>query len=353
MLPSRLHLFIFFKEGTMLQDAHGRKIDYLRLSLTEKCNLRCAYCMPPKTQTPFRQEDLLDHAQMLFLVQALAELGIQKIRLTGGEPLLYPDLFRLIGAIKKMDQIQNISLTTNGVLLDQYLKQLKALEIDSINISLDTIDSAKYKRITGFDYSEEVFKSILQALDMGFKMIKINSVISSYVDQEDIIGLIKKFQGLPVVLRFIEMMPTNKMKNIECQGSSNDLRSESMIGREKLIDLIRSRNGYAPTHKLYGFGPARYYSSKEDPLVIGVIHNHDDSCFFCNRLRLTSQGKLLLCIFSGKALDLKKEMDQNLDKGSIKNIILDFIKEKPKNRTTASNEGFENCLNECMYKIGG
>jgi GTP 3',8-cyclase len=337
----------------MLKDAHNRKIDYLRLSLTDRCNLRCAYCMPQDMQAPLSKGTALHYEQMLLLVRVLAELGIKKIRLTGGEPLLYGNILKLIEDIQKIPQIQNISITTNGVLLHRFLKQLKVLDIDSINISLDSVDAKKYQMITGFDYADKVFENICHALEMGFKMIKINSVISPYVDSSDISSLVKKLSGLPVVLRFIEMMPTHALKDRQCQGSFGKIPLQGAAGKNMVIDVIDALNGYAPTDKPYGFGPAKYYASKKDPLVIGIIHNDDASCFFCNRLRLTSQGKLILCIFSGKTLDLKKELRQNQDIGHIKDMIQDFVRQKPKNRTLASHEGFENCLNECMYKIGG
>ena len=332
---------------------HDRKIDYLRLSLTDKCNLRCAYCMPQKTHAPPSEGGALPYGQMLLFVRVLAELGIKKIRLTGGEPLLYGKLLKLISDIKEIPQIQNISITTNGVLLHRFLKQLKVLDIDSINISLDSVDAKKYQAITGSDYADKVFENICHALEMNFKMIKINSVISPYSDSADITSLIKKLTGLPVVLRFIEMMPTHALKDRQCQSSFRERPLQGAAQKNMVIDAICALNGYAPTTKSYGFGPARYYSSNKDPLVIGIIHNDDASCFFCNRLRLTSQGKLILCIFSGKTLDLKKELRQNQDIGHIKDMIVGFVKEKPKNRTLASHEGFENCLNECMYKIGG
>jgi GTP 3',8-cyclase len=337
----------------VLLDSHNRKIDYLRLSVTENCNLRCSYCMPLEARRPTSKAKPLVYSEIVFLVNILAGLGIKKIRLTGGEPLLFPQLLRLIKDIRKIKEIKNISLTTNGVLLDKYLDGLRALDIDSINISLDCLSFEKYKMITGHDYSARVYKNILKALDMGFRMIKVNSVISPYLDKDDITGLIERLKDLPLVLRFIDMMPTNAVKNVECRVSSNNGACSIKETANTTAEIIGSLEGYAPTKRSYGFGPARYYSSKKNPLVVGVINNDDESCFFCNRLRLTSEGRLILCIFSGKSLELKKEIAKDPDKARISGLIKDFVKEKPKNRTYASVDSFENCLNECMYKIGG
>jgi GTP 3',8-cyclase len=334
----------------MLEDSYGRKIDYLRLSLTEKCNLKCRYCMPSGDVPSLSSHKTLSHKEMIKLAGIFSELGIKKIRLTGGEPLLYVKIIPLIRSIRRLKGIESISLTTNGILLDKYLKELKDLGIDSINISLDSLSPAKYKKITGRDDSAKVFKNITMAIDAGLKMVKINSVLSPFIDKEDILGLINAFEDLPVVLRFIEMMPASSLEGIECQGPSAESHSYDIASLEHLVSSLK---GYRPTKKVYGYGPARYYSSEAKPLVIGLINNKEEVCFFCNRLRLTSSGKMILCIFSGKSLDLKESLRQNNSREFIAKMITSFIKEKPKNRTIASEGAYENCLNECMYRVGG
>jgi len=359
-----------------LIDSYNRKIDYLRLSVTDRCNLRCIYCMPSNGIKLYRRSDVLSYEEILKAVEMLTELGVKKIRITGGEPLLRENILELIEFLGKIKGIDNISLTTNGILLSKYVKKLKNLGIERINISLDTLDAHKYKEITRGGDLKIVLNAIDKALKIEINNIKINVVMSDYLDKKDIERFINMAFNKPVHIRFIEVMQVPFLQensfNIEC-SSSSDLKAKNHFGLpdysiilKRILLVMKKLGDFVRDDKPLGFGPAIYYKAKGIKGSIGFILNDKIYCSACNRLRLSSSGNLKLCLFSDLKLDLKERLRQGKQKKEIKSEIVDFVKTKPENREVScrfnnkinykNNKGMDSFnlkLSDYMSKIGG
>src|SRR4030065_528506 len=313
-----------------LIDSYNRKIDYLRLSVTDRCNLRCIYCMPSNGIKLYKQSEVLSYEEILKAVEMLAELGVEKIRITGGEPLLRENILELIEFLGKIKGIDNISLTTNGILLSKYVKKLKNLGIERINISLDTLDAHKYKEITRGGDLKIVLNAIAKALKIEINNVKINVVISDYLDKKDIEGFINMAFNKPVHVRFIEVMQVPFLQensfNIEC-SSSSDLKVQNQFGfpdysiiLKRTFLVMKKLGDFVREDEPLGFGPAIYYKAKNIKGSIGFILNDKIYCSACNRLRLSSSGNLKLCLFSDLKLDLKERLRQGKQKKKIKTL---------------------------------
>ncbi|MBM3710562.1 MAG: radical SAM protein, partial [Actinobacteria bacterium] len=350
------------KINNCLIDSYNRKIDYLRLSVTDRCNLRCIYCMPADGIKLYKQNEVLSYEEVLKAVKILAELGIKKVRLTGGEPLLRENILRLIGSLGKIKGIEDISLTTNGILLLKYAEKLRDLGIKRVNISLDTLDPDKYRKITRGGDLKAVLNSIDRALMAGISNIKINVVISDYLDEKDIEGFISMAFNKPFHVRFIEAMQApfsqEDISNIECSSTSG---SEFKVGKnqfelkdyqfglkkhdiilKKIFLIMRQFGDFVREEKPVGFGPAIYYRIKESRGSVGFILNDKIYCSACNRLRLSSSGSLQLCLFSDLKLDLKSMLRQGKKEEEIRAEILDFVKAKPENREEICRFNYKN-----------
>ncbi len=337
-----------------LIDSYSRKIDYLRLSITDRCNLRCIYCMPERGIKLLDKKELLTYEEILKTVRILSELGIRKVRLTGGEPLLRENILELIEGIKDIEGVEDISITTNGILLSGFLKKLFKQGIRRINISLDSLDREKYRNITRGGDPEKILAAIDSAINMGFESVKINVVLTSLFDEKDCWHFIKMSMEKPVSIRFIEMMPVIELDPLECSGNV-------LNGNNKKIDttgIFKSMSKFGEYNKIeepVGFGPAVYYKIEKSRGNIGFIQNKKDSCFYCNRIRLTSRGTIKLCLFADSELDIKRELRNNISSKQIKERILDFIKVKPGNRNLNINCNKENDIkiSNYMNRIGG
>ena len=340
----------------VLSDSFNRKIDYLRLSVTDRCNLRCKYCMPEEGIKLAGKNELLTYEEILRIAGIMGQLGISKLRLTGGEPLLREDILDLVSGLAEIENIKSISLTTNGVLLGKYLDHLYRLGIRSINISLDSLDGDNYREITRGGDIRKVTGAINKAIDMGFDRIKINVVVSNTLKPEDIEGFMKWSLEKPLDIRFIEMMPVMDLDRVECNaGPIARNRDQLQINMEQIFTIMEK---YGPCHKLEekrGFGPAKYYKIEGSRGHIGFIANDINSCFYCNRIRITPLGILRLCLFSGDGLDLKGMLRDEVSEKNIKNAIIDFIEKKPKDRNSngVCGPGEKSKIPGFMNKIGG
>jgi len=337
-----------------LIDNYNRKIDYLRLSVTDRCNLRCTYCMPERGIKLLDRRELLTFEEILRVVRILSELGIKKIRLTGGEPLLRDNILDLIEGIRNITGIEDISLTTNGTLLGKFLKDLYSAGIRRINISMDSLDPEKYRRITRGGDLSKVLEAIESSIEMGFESVKINAVLTGLFDRKDSLEFIKFAVEKPVSVRFIEMIPISGLNFVECT------RNQINTGRLKvgISDIFKSMNKFGKYHKIkepLGFGPAVYYRINGSKGKIGFIINKRESCYYCNRIRLTSKGSIKLCLFSGLEIDIKKEIRDGTDNERIKKLIKSFIKRKPKDRNSnmKCKVGSDLKIASFMNKIGG
>ena len=303
----------------MLIDSFNRKIDYLRLSVTDRCNLRCTYCMPSGGIKLIDRKEILTFEEILKAAGILSEMGIRKIRITGGEPLAREGIIDLIKQIKKIEKITDISITTNGILLNKYLDELYKIPVQGINISLDSLDRQKYKEITRGGEINQVLDAISNSINIGIKSVKINVVKTKFLDEKDITGFAAMTLDKPVHVRFIEMM----------QPAGSDGSSEAI---ECIFSVMKKIGEYHAVNDKIGNGPALYYKFKKAKGSIGFIINDKNLCSYCNRIRLTPYGTIRLCLFSDKEYDIKKKIRDNYCAADIKAEIAEFIKAKPQNR---------------------
>ncbi len=282
----------------------GQKIDYLRLSVTDRCNFRCVYCMPPEGVEFKSHEQILAYEDMVFFVKTAVDLGITKVRITGGEPLARKGLVDLVRQIRAIPQIRDISLTTNGVMLPRHAEELKKAGLDRVNISVDSLDPDRYRMLTRGGSLEAGFAGVEAALEVGFHPVKINVVMMPELIRElpDFVALTK---DTPLHVRFIEWMPV---------GGCGPRTVGETLTKERLmteLDIIGANGPGRPTPVASpgGWGPARYYRFPGYEGTIGFIGSMSDHfCNECNRLRLTADGKLKNCLFSSHEVDAKPAM---------------------------------------------
>jgi len=315
-------------------DRFGRRIEYLRISVTDRCNLRCVYCMPEKGISSIGHEEVLRYEEIVKIVKVATEVGINKIRITGGEPLIRKDLVNLIRLLREIKEIKDLSLTTNGVFLEKYMDDLVNAGLNRINISIDSLNPEIYKKITRRGNLDDVTKGLKYAIASSIRPIKINVVVMKNINDnlEDFAKLSIKE---PVHIRFIEFMPVTGIEKIR------GLTEEEMLNElNKYGKLIKAKNPL-------GHGPAIYYKYKNAMGTIGLIcSNSHNFCDKCNRLRLTSDGKLKPCLFSNKELDVKVLIRNNASKDMLKEAFKKTIYIKPQKRKVNKKIHY-------MYHIGG
>lgn len=274
-------------------DTYGRSIDYMRVSITDRCNLRCRYCMPANIEQVPRQ-DILSYEQIELICHGAAKAGIRKLKVTGGEALVRRGCADFIGRLKRIPGIEQVTLTTNGILLDQYLPDLVENSLDAVNISLDTLQRDRYQMITGKDALERVKCNIETAVKSGLQ-VKINTVLQQGMNEDEWLALSELARPHPVDVRFIEMMPIGYGKQFS--PVSNDHLQKKF--ESQFPDMIADKS-------IHGNGPAVYYRIPGFSGSIGFISPiHGKFCSSCNRIRLTALGKLKPCLCYGDAVDLK------------------------------------------------
>ncbi len=304
----------------MLIDGYGRHINYLRLSVTERCNFRCSYCMPDKPFSWVPKENLLSFEELFGFVKAAIDEGITKIRITGGEPTLREDLDKFLAMICGYKNDIDIAMTTNGFLLSQCADKLAKAGLKRINISLDSLKPEVAKQIAGGkDVLKEVLSGIDAALAVGLK-VKLNSVPIKGVNEDEIIDLLEYAKAKGVMIRFIEFMENRHAKD-GVKGLSSS----------EILAVISAKYTITEVQKEFS-SPAKLYRT-EDGYMFGVIEPHkEDFCDSCNRLRLTAEGYLIPCLYFDEALSIKDALKAG-DVGAAIEIFKKVIKDKPqKNR---------------------
>ena len=297
-------LTVVLERAFNMRDGFGREIDYMRISVIDSCNLNCYYCNPCDNNEHCHALNILSVKEVLCIVRAATRLGIKHFRLTGGEPLLHPQLDEIVLQIKKIPGVSSVSLTTNAVLLVQHAKWLKEAGIDSINVSLDTIDASEYERITKKPLLEEVKNGINAAIECGIR-VKINVVLTP---QTDVVALTRYVAKKGTDIRFIEMMPvgeghTNGVEPYKkVIGTLSKLYGEPCrINTEKTKEI----NSGNDKRKIPDNGPAEYYIFPELGIRVGLIQAiHGKFCDTCNRIRVTADGRLMPCLGSSVTMDL-------------------------------------------------
>ena len=316
-----------------MEDKFGRRIEYLRISLTDRCNLRCIYCMPEEGVQWQPHESILRIEEIGRFVRLATKVGIRKVRLTGGEPLVRKGVVDLIRDINAIPEIEDISLTTNGVLLPRMAADLKEAGLSRVNISMDTLDPIQYTYITRGGKIEDVFAAIDTALEYDFAPVKINAVAVRSLDQ-DFFGFARLSADRPLHVRFIEYMPVGESSG----GTGAGWTEKDVMPAQELRDIINARaaeNGLAPLEAVSkdgapgGSGPAVYYKFPGAQGTVGFISamsNH--FCASCNRIRLTADGKIRPCLFSDREIDVRKAL-RTKDDDAVVRDIQDAIGIKP------------------------
>jgi cyclic pyranopterin phosphate synthase len=326
----------------MTQDRFGRKIDYLRISLTDKCNLRCVYCMPEDmTFRPHRE--LLQDDEIDRLIRLFTQLGFHKFRLTGGEPTIRQGIVPLVERMKAVPGVATIAMTTNGVLLQELAQPLAKAGMSRVNISIDTLDAAKFRKITRWGTVDEVWDGILAAEEAGME-VKLNCVVvRNYNDQQDVIDLARLTLDHPWQVRFIEMMPFGDVAEFQQAGMVSEEELQERISAE-LGSLTLLNEGQLD-------GEAQMYRLNGAPGTIGFISSISKPfCASCNRARLTADGKLRLCLLREMEVDLLTPMRAGASDNDMLDLIRHAIWRKPWGHDL---EHDIIPLNRVMSEIGG
>lgn len=285
-------------DGVAMRDGFGRRIEYLRISVTDKCNLRCVYCMPPQGLPWIRREELLTYEEIAEIVRVMAGMGLRKIRLTGGEPLVRKDLPRLPAMLSSIPGIEDIALSTNAVLLAPMAAALRRAGVDRVNVSLDSL---RPDRIDAIARREGAHRKILEGLDAaereGFSPIKINCVVMRGRNDDELEDFARLTLERPWHVRFIEVMPV---------GENLGISAREYVSSFEILERVRAIGDLVPVEGPGGNGPATYFQYPGAPGTVGVItpmsHNY---CDRCNRMRLTADGQLRPCLFGAIQTNLR------------------------------------------------
>jgi cyclic pyranopterin phosphate synthase len=328
-------------------DAYNRPIQYLRISVTDRCNLRCIYCMPPEG-IPWRPHDeILRYEEIETLVRAAAQLGITKVRLTGGEPLVRLGIEDLVRMIAKIPRIDDLAMTTNGVLLARCAADMAAAGLHRVNISLDTLDPVKFSRISRSGNLEDVLAGIEAARHAGLDPIKINTVVIRGMNDDEVVDLAARtLTSGWWNIRFIEWMPLG-----DEAAMRTDWRARVISAREIRQRIEAALGELEPAEMRTGGGPARYYRLPGALGTVGFISPVSDHfCSGCNRLRLTADGQLRPCLLSGAEIDLRTPLREGADLDAIKARIVMSLDAKPRRHHL---EEYKHPAGRAMSEIGG
>ncbi len=322
-------------------DKHSRKISYLRVSVTDLCNLRCVYCMPPGGSELSDREEILSLEEILKIIKHGVNLGVNKIRLTGGEPLVRRGITSLIKQISDIEGINDIALTTNGVYLKEYAEALKKSGLSRLNISLDTLRADRFSDITRGGNIQDVFNGVEEVLKAGFTGTKMNAVIMRGQNDDEILDFVKYILERDIELRFIELMAS---------GWKDMADEESFMPSSEIMERVKEVGELVPVKERVGGGPATIYRIKGALGSIGFISAVSKPfCSTCNRLRLTSDGKLRSCLLSGGEADAKdilrtsslseKELADKLTEAFIKVTTMKPVVHSGKNKAVMNQIG--------------
>lgn len=315
-------------------------VNCLRISVTDKCNLRCVYCRPHGDCDFIQQQDVLTSDEIHRVVKLFAECGVDRVRLTGGEPLMRKDITSLIAGLAGVDKVRELTLTTNGVLLEQMAEELKAAGLDRINVSIDSLEAGSYKKITGYDFSSEVVLGIRKAIEVGLEPVRINAVILRGINHSQIAALAGMSMDLPVTVRFIEYCPTN-----------NDTHAaKDYMPYDEIRRVIEDEFGPLGEAKIErGNGPASYFRLENSVGAIGFISGRSTVfCESCNRIRLTSDGIIKPCLYSPQQYDIRKLIRGGAPDDQVREVLEVIISRKHAfTRLNSPVEAFS------MRKVGG
>ena len=325
-----------------LVDPYNRHLSYLRVSITDRCNLRCIYCVPPDKIPKLSHVDILRYEEILRVIRVGVGMGITKVRVTGGEPLARQGVYDFLAELNRMEGLEDVSLTTNGVLLKPNLERLWQAGVRRLNISLDTLNREKYHRITGFDQFDHTWEGIQLALEAGFAPIKINAVALIGVNDDELLDLARLSLSYPLHVRFIEFMPIGKSR----------LDTDQLLLTPEIKRRISELGPLLPVNQGALDGPARRYRLEGAPGEIGFISALSHHfCRHCNRLRLTASGQLRPCLLADHHEDMKAPLRRGCSDRELAEIFLAAVRHKPMDHCVGVDH--PDRVNGQMCSIGG
>lgn len=328
--------------SAFLTDNFGRRHSYLRISLTEKCNLRCQYCMPEEGVKLTPRSQLLSTSEILSLARLFVQEGVEKIRLTGGEPLIRPDVLDIIAELRKMEGLKTIAVTTNGINLAKLLPKLKDAGLDLINISLDSLVPAKYEFIVRRKGLHKVMEGIEKAIEMGYNPVKVNCVVMRGLNEDELLDFVALTEKKPLEVRFIEYMPFD----------GNKWNFKKMVSYQEMLDRIRQQ---WPDLEMLQTGQADTAKTFKVPGFKGqvgfITSMSDHFCGSCNRLRITADGNLKVCLFGNSEVSLRDVLRSGSSDEELLQIIGAAVGRKKKQH--AGMFSISQMKNRPMILIGG
>lgn len=329
-------------QGVILKNP--RQIDYLRLSVTDLCNLRCQYCIPFEGISGTKKENILTFEEMTRLVQILVRLGIRRVRLTGGEPLVRREIPGLVRRLKGISGLQEVLMTTNGILLKPLARELKRAGLEKINVHLDTLSPQKFKKITRWGELQNVLDGIQEAKKAGLRPIKLNAVIQKGINDDEVEKLLLFAAENGLILRLIELMPI---------GPAQRMMEERFIPLEKLRSRLEEKYSLLPARPEVGHGPAVYYEVRELETLIGFISPVSQPfCKSCNRIRIGSDGRFQDCLAYDGSFSLRDLLrNPNYSDKMVAEEIVHLLQGKRESHKNFIQD--ETIQTPCMYGIGG
>jgi cyclic pyranopterin phosphate synthase len=328
-----------------LIDSYGRRIDYLRISITDNCNLKCFYCTPFGGRSRLSHTEILSYEEIVAITQAAVQAGISKVRITGGEPLVRKEMVGLCRMLSGIEGMESLALTTNGVLLFELAQPLREAGMKRINVSLDTLRPERFKRITGRDLLSRVLDGIKRAEELDLSPVKINTVVMRGINDDEVEDIARLTLRKPYHVRFIELMPT--------EGWIFGDHESLFMPMEEIVRRVKRIGGLQLEHKIESFGPARLCSVTGGVGKVGFISPVSRHfCGSCNRLRLTADGKLRNCLFSEKEIDVKGPLRAGASIEALTKIFKRAAQMKPRRHTIKDNDAHKT-HGRGMHAIGG
>ena len=308
--------------GSSLIDRFGRQITYVRLSVTDRCDLRCVYCMS-EDMTFVPREQLLTLEEISRIGRLFVEMGVNKIRISGGEPLTRKNILQVFEALGQLDDLKDLTITTNGTLLDRYAVALKNAGVTRVNISLDTLDGERFSKITRVGKIDKTLAGIDAALEAGFQKVKLNAVVLKNRNHDETHKLVEFVRRRGMDISFIEEMPLGVIGDHD--------RAEAFYSSESIRNDLHNYYDLSASNESSG-GPARYYRMPDSDSRVGFISPHSHNfCADCNRVRVTAEGQLLLCLGQEHSIDLRRSLRANpLNDAAVKQDLIDAMKIKPR-----------------------
>ncbi|MGQ9684301.1 MAG: GTP 3',8-cyclase MoaA [Anaerolineae bacterium] len=324
-------------------DAFGRPIEYLRISVTDRCNLRCVYCMPEEGVTPLHHQDILSFEEIARLARVVVGLGVRKLRLTGGEPLARKGVEHLVAMLGAIPGVEDLSMTTNGTLLAGKAQRLMEAGLRRVNISLDTLQPERYAAMTRRGRLDDVYAGMAAAEQAGLRPVKVNVVVVRGLNDDEVLDFARQTLVSGWHVRFIEVMPL---------GADREARERVYVPSAEVQRRIEDAYGVLETAPANGAGPARYYRIADAPGTIGFISPLSEHfCFRCNRLRLTANGLLLPCLMAEEGYDVRALLRSGASDEELRARVLEAINAKPAGHRLAQEP--QGARAAPMSRIGG